>query len=424
MSYPGDSPASVGIADGANLDAFSRLRVSYPNLQFSTLFDTADRTLYWTGTTATGGTATYHAASATMRLGVTTANGSRVVRQSKQYFAYRAAQSQFVLITFLLAAPKANLRQRVGYFDASEGFYLELADVGEPKMVIQSNASGGLTYESIAQSSWNHDTLSGLGGASNPSGLTLDLTKTQILVLDFQWLGVGRARMGFDIGGQVVYVHEFHHANMAANTLPYIRSPKLPVRYEIENTGITASISELMQICSAVSREGAVDDPTAQRTVWSDPTAAATSTTTLRTVLGVRLKAANIRATLRLLESSINNIDTEVMIWCLVLNPGGTGAAVWADVPGAESITQYSRSQIAVGVDGAGLPNGALSLTLAAGSLVGGATNRGAASVAVINDTVPVVADYAGTPDELWLCCRQVTGSGNTLGTLTVKEIR
>lgn len=33
MSYPGttDFPTAVGIADGANLDAFSRLRVSYPN---------------------------------------------------------------------------------------------------------------------------------------------------------------------------------------------------------------------------------------------------------------------------------------------------------------------------------------------------------------------------------------------------------
>jgi hypothetical protein len=40
------------------------------------------------------------------------------------------------------------------------------------------------------------------------SGITLDVTKTQIFIVDLEWLGVGRVRLGFVIDGKIYYCHE------------------------------------------------------------------------------------------------------------------------------------------------------------------------------------------------------------------------
>jgi hypothetical protein len=421
---------TVGITDGPNLDPFSRLRVSVPNLIFSVPFDTADRILYWDGTTATGGTATFSATNSTFALAVTTTSGSRVVRQTREYFPYRAAQGQLALMTFTLGAAKTNLTQRVGYFDDLEGLYLE-QDGTTVAVKIKSNITGAATYESATQTTWNLDRMDGNGGSANPSGMTLDLTETQILVLDFQWLGVGRGRFGFDIGGGIVYVHEFLHANTAnGNTgLPYMRTPKLPMRYEILNTGTTASISSMTQICSAIVREGAADAPGPTRTIFTNPNNSATTTTTLRSILGVRLGSANIRASLGMLESALVNDSTGHLTYMLVMNPTWvTGSPTWVDVPGADAITEMSRTQLAVVVSATagveGMPTGANSLVVDGGVTTGGGNNfRGAVQMRV-EDTLRAVANYAGTPDEVWVCARVHTGTGNVIAALSFAEIR
>jgi hypothetical protein len=98
--------------------------------------------------------------------------------------------------------------------------------------------------------------MDGSGNKNNPSGVTLDLTKTHIVIIDYQWLGVGRVRVGFDIGGSILYVNEFPHANIG--TIVYMGTPNLPVRYEVSNTGISPSTNYIDAICSGVVSEGAV----------------------------------------------------------------------------------------------------------------------------------------------------------------------
>ena len=421
---------TVGISDGPNLDPFSRLRVSLSNLVFSVPFDTADRILYWDGLTATGGTATFSATNSTFALAVTTTSGSRVVRQSREYFPYRAAQGQLALMTFCMGAAKTDLTQRVGYFDDLEGLYLEQAGA-TVAVKIKSNVTGSAAYESAAQTTWNLDRLDGNGGSANPSGVTLDLTDCQILVIDFQWLGVGRVRFGFDIGGQIIYVHEFDHANTANGTagLPYMRTPKLPMRYEILNTGTTASISSMTQICSAIVREGAIDAPGPVRTIFTNPNNSATTTTTLRGVLGVRLGSANIRASLGLLESALVNDSTGHMTYMLIMNPTWvTGTTVWVATPGADAITEMSRTQLAVVVSATagieGMPTGANSIVLDGGVTAGAGNNSRSSSQMRADDTLRAVANYAGTADEVWLCARVHSGSGNVIASVSFSEVR
>jgi hypothetical protein len=117
---------------------------------------------------------------------------------------------------------------------------------------IRSYATGNAVDTKVVQSSWNLDKLDGTGA----SGLTLNLSRAQILVIDFQWLGVGRVRIGFDIDGILVYVHEFLHAN--ETSVVYMSSGNQPIRYELTHNG-TGESSSLEVICATAISEGGLE---------------------------------------------------------------------------------------------------------------------------------------------------------------------
>jgi hypothetical protein len=123
-------------------------------------------------------------------------------------------------------------------------------------LVQRSNVTGTIALSNVAQVNWNGDKLLGSG----PSGLTLDITKSQILWIDMEWLGVGSVRMGFVINGLFILCHTFHHANLVVGA--YITTACLPVRYEIQTlNGAAPATSNLTQICSTVMSEGGSNAP-------------------------------------------------------------------------------------------------------------------------------------------------------------------
>ncbi len=233
---------------GTALDAFGRARFSQPY----TLFDAQNRYTkndLFDETTATGGTVTYTANESTVNLNVTTSSGSQVVRQTYRSFSYQPGKSLLVMNTFVMPAAQANQRIRIGYFNAENGIFLE-RDGTTVYIVRRTYVTGTAVDTRVAQADWNGDKLNGTGD----SGFTLDLTKTQIFWEDFEWLGVGSARAGFVINGQVIICHTFQNANNL--TAVYMTTAILPVRYEITNTGATAASATLKQICSTVISEG------------------------------------------------------------------------------------------------------------------------------------------------------------------------
>jgi hypothetical protein len=54
----------------------------------------------------------------------------------------------------------------------------------------------------VPQTNWNIDKLDGTG----ISGITLDISKAQILWMDIEWLGLGTVRIGFVINGNLFTV--------------------------------------------------------------------------------------------------------------------------------------------------------------------------------------------------------------------------
>jgi hypothetical protein len=248
-------PVSIG---GTNVDAFGRIRVSQPY----TLFDSQNRyaidTQYDTALTGTGATA-YQVNESAVNLSVTAGGVGSVVRQTFRSFPYQPGKGLLVLATFCMdGSMSLNLTQRVGYFNTQNGVFFQRID-GTNSFVLRSNITGTPSdARSIPQSAWNGDKLDGTGA----SGITLDSAKSQILWMDFEWLGVGSVRCGFIINGEYIVCHTFTNANEITAT--YMTTAILPVRYEITSTSAVAAT--LKQICSSVMSEGGYNAQSANYT--------------------------------------------------------------------------------------------------------------------------------------------------------------
>ena len=321
-------------AGGTGSDAFGRLRTSTP----LTLFDSSHRYKdngLWATTSGTGGTTTFDANAGLVTLNTTTASGSSIVRETTKCFSYQPGKSLLVMSTFVMNAPQTNLRQRVGYYGASNGMFLE-QDGTTISLVERSAVTGSVVDTKVAKASWNIDKMDGTG----PSGYTLDLTKAQIFWMDIEWLGLGTVRLGFIINGQFVHCHSFHHANLVTTT--YITTASLPLRYEITNTGTTASTSVLKQICSTVLSEGGYELRGLQQAVGTTITAPYSLTTagTFYPVVSLRLKAANLDAIVILTALSVLGISSTNYLWRVVATATTTGGT-WVSA-GTNSSVEYN----------------------------------------------------------------------------------
>ena len=292
-------------------DSFGRQRVSNPFTLFDSSHRFKDNNLWSTATTGTA-SATFDANEGLVDLTVDNNINSEVVRETTKVFSYQPGKSLLIMNTFVMQPAKTGLRQRVGYYGASNGIYLELAN-SVLYIVKRSSVSGVLVDTRIAQSSWSNDNLDGTG----PSGITLDISKAQIFWMDIEWLGVGSVRTGFVIDGQFILCHIFHHANTITST--YITTASLPLRYEIKNTAATSGNSTLKQICSTVISEGGFELRGLQQAIGIPITTPRTLTTagTFYPIVSLRLK------------TSPDFLDGIVILTALSIMPIATGAYNW-----------------------------------------------------------------------------------------------
>jgi len=275
---------------GTNTDAFGRLRVSQPY----TLFDSQNRYAIdnqFSTSTSGSGAATHLSNESSVSMAVSTTSGDEVVRQTFRVFPYQPGKSLLLLATFKMDTAKTNLRQRVGYFNTGNGVFLEQGANGIT-FVLRTSTSGSVSdARYVAKASWNGDKLDGTGA----SGITLDLTKTQILFMDFEWLGVGSVRCGFVINGQFIVAHTFHNAN--TQTSVYMTTAILPIRYEITNTGTVASSSTMKQICSSLMSEGGYEATSIEHSArMVSATTGTYLTTTFKPLVSIRMASTTLGA--------------------------------------------------------------------------------------------------------------------------------
>jgi hypothetical protein len=235
-----------------------------------------------------------------------------------------------------MAPAQTNLRQRVGYFGTQNGIYIQLNN-STLSFVERSLVTGVVTESVVNQASWNADTLDGNG----PSGITLDITKAQIFFMDIEWLGEGTVRVGFIIDGNFIVCHRFNHANLITST--YITTASLPLRYEITNTGVTASPSTLKQVCSSAISEGGYELRGAQQAVGTSILTPRTFAVagTFYPIIGIRLKATTLDAVVILTAVSLLGLGNGKNYAWRVLNGTAITGGAW-NPASADSSVEYN----------------------------------------------------------------------------------
>ena len=302
------------------MDAFGRIRVSQP----FTLFDhfhrfSEDRKMInYTSNTASSN---FDINGGLMELRVGSNSGDLIYRESSRVFAYQPGKSLQVFQTFCMSPPKTGLRQRVGYFDTSNGVYLQM-DGSNVSMVLRSFVSGTMSETIALQDSWNYDPMKGNG----PSRYTINLTRTQIFFMDIEWLGVGDVRTGFYIDGMPRLCHVFHHANQPStptydSTKPYMTTACLPVRTEVQNTANTGSMSIFRTICTTVISEGGYELRGRQYSVGITNTSVPILlpvANTLYSIIAIRLKPDRLGAIVIPNDISLVPITSGNFYWALI----------------------------------------------------------------------------------------------------------
>lgn len=113
-----------------------------------------------------------------------------------------------------------------GMYNDSDGIYFK-AGSNTYLFTCRSSATGTMTAIGAQRSAWNVDKLDGTG----PSGITIDFSKVNTVVLEVDLTGSGTIRCGFDFGNKTVIAHVFDLTNSTA--YPMFSSPSFPLRFEL-----------------------------------------------------------------------------------------------------------------------------------------------------------------------------------------------
>lgn len=325
---------ALSYSDSANLDAFSRLRVSNPDQLFSTQCQYNAASIQMeSGFTGTGTVPTHNAN--TRMVALTSTGVGTSFMQSYQYSPYSPGKSQFIALTGVMGTGVAGATVDYGYFDSLNGVIFRQNGATNLQLILRTSTSGAVSDANIvAQSAWNIDKMDGTG----VSGITFDVTKAFILVIDLQFLGMGRVRVGFDINGSIYYIHQFLNANNL--TVPYIQSATLPVGILVTTT--VGAKTSYFKCATVISEGGAIEDYGFRQTI-NDVTATAGNGVYTH-MFSIRPKTTFngiVNRTLFLLKTiNLLNTGSKAVHWHLVMNGTFSVAPTWADIDATNSAFQ------------------------------------------------------------------------------------
>jgi len=406
-------------AGAGTTDAFGKLRISSPHTEFDAkqIFDNLPLLYDDVEETGSGTSSTWSGDLANTTLAVSLNTAGKRTRQTFRSFNYQPGKSQLIVMTGAFVSQTDNLTgitTGIGLYNDDNGIFFEVEE-GVLKAVIRSSTSGSVVNTKYSQANWNGDTLDGSGDPdTNPSGILLDLTKDQLMFVQFEWLGIGKVYWGFYFDGVPKIVHTADHVNI--NLGPYMTTPNLPIRYQIENDG-TGAATSMRCACQTVISEGAAghQDTGIVRTISNGNTQVdANVGGTVYALVGVRLKSTHLGATVRPITVSVMALTNDNIEWLLLINPSVAGDPSYANV--TNSALQSFNGATANTVTGG---------TAVAGGYISASKDGGAASAELESELV-IGASIAGVSDTLVLAARPI-GSGtlnaDIIGSLTVREL-
>lgn len=396
-------------------DAFGRQRVGQPVLELDAKFTSDLMPDDFNAPVAGGGTVAKTAGTTRAALSVAAAGDSAALTL-RYPLLYRAAQSQLIAMTGVMAAGAANLTQRIGYFDATDGIDLRMVGTALSFAIVDSF---GAATDAVAQAAWNIDRFDGAG----PSRMTLDTSKGFILAIDMQYLGVGRVRCGFFCAdGCLRWAHEFRHVGTAL--APYMRTANLRPAWSISaGVGYADGARSMYAICVGAVREGAHEEPGRSISVDRGQSVPYAATANLDAILAVRLKSAYAAtATARPVECSVTSTASNVIRYTMVKMraadvPVAITGGVWTSC-GEWSALEYS-------VVTATITPTVRDVVYDSGHVVATATSKGTVSREVAR-AAPIGTSAAGASDIILVAVtRQEAGSAaSALASMRVEEYR
>lgn len=387
----------ISYSDTPQLDAFGRLRVS----EVTTLLEVKyshDKLPTQVDEVVNGSaTSTLDSDNACVIMTVST-TGDYVIRQTKERAIYQPGFSQNCKFSFSDFELDSNVIKRVGYFSSStaatydsqfDGFFLESNGVNN-KISFQIWKTGTLVLSSTTDT-WISDEV-------NPS--SIDWSKTQLMNVDFQWLGVGRVRFGMNLSGNT-YIFA---TNSGTNNLSdvYMSSPDQPIRYEIRSSGGTASFH---QICSSVHDEGARNKIKRTASVAQINTVTLSTSGTKYPFIGLRSSLPYEQVTLELVSAQILNTSNDNFLVTIEINPTISSGMTYSSGNTAEWEYSFGTGDQTVTSDG----------VIIAG-FIGQAGTSAVSAIAFTETEIKPGRKIDGTRDQLWLCITPLGAAATFLG--------
>ncbi len=346
----------------ASLDAFGKLRVSMPNTLLDIRFPSNSiasgansNFLKNISQICSKSSGSYSATYEKSKAIISGTNAGYYISQSRNYITYQPGKSLLFMSSGILNPSNSNFTSRLGLFDnefttsasyptVNNGVYFEYSS-GNPSVNVKND-----TVTSISQSSWNIDKMNGTGS----SGLNLDFTKTQLFVIDMEWLGVGRVRFGFYAYGRIHYCHQITNINIL--TSPYTNNINLPICFSLHSTNSSAGSGNIRQICSTIISEGGynpVGRPFSVSNSQENVDSPVTVPTTETALLAIRGGGTNYYHQ-NIIPTGISIIDTATnnnLLYRLRLyQDGGFGGSItWSSVDNNCSVVQYAKSAAITG---------------------------------------------------------------------------
>lgn len=247
-TYGSEKSISTSFADGGQKDSFDRLRISSVQTLLNAYHSARDHSLLFENLITGTASAVLNTDQAAMVLSVGTTSGDQIIRQHKRYIHYNPGRSYMISVSGNFGDPKSNVRKRWGLFDNNNGMFFQQT-LSSFSVVLRSSVSGSPVDTIINQSNFSIDKVDGTG----PSKLILDVNTHNLYIIDYVWQGAGRVRFGVIHSGKIVYFHEV--LNDSNQTFPYVRTPSLPIRTELTNTGDTLSSTSVNLVCMSANKE-------------------------------------------------------------------------------------------------------------------------------------------------------------------------
>jgi hypothetical protein len=408
----GQSRNGVVVADTTNnafgditqLDAFGRLRTSSVTSLIDLKMLGGKRDIFIDEEFNGLGNSAYLSGDSAVRLSTTNPT-DYAIRQEFQRNRYQSGKSQQIFMTFAHMSPVTDIVKRVGYFTSNQvapfdsekdGLWLESSNTG----ITLNISHNGVLGESVPQAEWNVDRLDGSG----ISGITMDWSKTQIMAIDFEWLGVGRVRWSFVIDGVIVPVHYTNHANITTSV--YMRSPNQPCRWEIRQNGSGSDYFD--QICATVGSEGGLNELGITRSAIMN--GSITVPGSQRTaMIGLRMQTSYLDIPVDYSGFGVlGDQNNTPYLWEVFLNPTIAGTFTYSDEP--NSTVQIARGSPVNEVTGGQR------------LIAGYATAKSS-----VNNVVQVArkpgSSINGTLDEFVVCVTPLGGDATTYASIDWVEI-